>query len=95
MYRRATGHSDDTKSALELGKFPDAKPALRAALSCNVDPNKLLEYIAVHEDWYLVYADLNPEHGMVAQTGKDPSHHSLWLTRAALAAYHTLFRRLP
>lgn len=92
VYRRSAGNVvEDALSASQVGTHSKKPAAQRAGLSCYLDPQALQEVLRVHEDWTLVCADLIPAHGMIQQTGAK-EHHSLWLTRDALASYAILFK---
>jgi hypothetical protein len=43
----------------------------------------------------IAQATLKRHHGVIKQTGKDKTHHSLWLRKAHLASCTTLFVDLP
>ncbi len=97
VYRFADGSEDDWLSFLELGRT-DLRDCRGASLSCFLSREAAEETRAMSGRWRsakIVEADLRPEHGRIAQTGKDPSHHSLWLTRQALANAAALFKAPP
>jgi hypothetical protein len=93
VYRRCGSGDGDWKSAAERGAFKNKPAAIRAALSSYLDLELLREKVAVHEEWWIAFADLAAEHGKIKQT-EGPGHYSLWLTRAALAARDELFKRI-
>lgn len=79
----------DVASASEQGKFPDACPCQRVALSCYKDPEHLKQIQCSGGFWAscdIASCMLTPEMGRIKQTGK-PKHHSLWLTKTALPVY--------
>jgi hypothetical protein len=90
---RLSNSGEDWKSALELNRFKKVPDAYRAGLSSYTDIEELRQIQNIHEKWAnhdVVGADLRPNNGRIEQTGR-PSHHTIWLTREALAERATLF----
>lgn len=93
VYRFVEGGERDWQSLAER-KASLADDCRAASLSCLVSKEDAEEAKALFErfkDAKIVAADLRPEHGRIKQTGRPP-HHSLWLTREALATCSELFR---
>jgi len=84
--------ADTWESFLEQER---AKGCRAASLSCYLALEDALAARALHDYWNdvpVVCATLSTEHGVIKQTGQSPKHHSVWLTRAALAEAPALFK---
>ncbi|HEX7480648.1 MAG TPA: hypothetical protein VF331_22800 [Polyangiales bacterium] len=94
VFRFHTGDASAWLSYLQQNKkLAKNKMCQGAALSCFLSLADLREVQAVQDRWKsaaVVRARLRPAHGHVKQTG-GRGHHSLWLTKDALARAAELF----
>jgi hypothetical protein len=89
---RIDGTEQDWKSFYDLGLATGCRAM---SLSCRISLEAAREVRTVHERWKtasIAQATLAPEHGMIRQTGQDPKHYSVWLTRVALSTVEQLFK---
>ena len=72
----------EMKTAAEAGRYPDADPCLRQALSVFESQDDAVHQIHLFQRWkrkFIANATLKPEHGKIKLTeGKQPSHTSWW-----------------
>jgi hypothetical protein len=99
VYRRVGPEGLKTWAELRRGKPKlDLERCQYAAFSVFTDLDSLRAAANVHGYMAaqpVIVAQLTPEHGLIARTGRTPGHHSLWLRKKHMDAREGLFKALP
>jgi hypothetical protein len=94
VYRRDCCDAD-WQNAIQNKRFVGHPECERASLSCCISLEDLRQRMSMRTEWAkcrIVVAELEPHHGLMLQTGRDPSHYSLWLRRTTLSRIRELFK---